>query len=457
MSCQTEKETPCDFFTQINSKPDLCGYVEVPNSWERPKEGTTKIAYAVYKSKSENRKPDPVIFIQGGPGGNVLSLSNIYSRLNLDADRDFILYDQRGIGFSDEICPNLSASILEVMAMDINYKQEDEEIVKRISECTKSLSSPNFNRSFGTIENVKDLETLREHLGYEQLNIFGGSYGTRLGLKHMELFPKSVRTATLSGLFPPEIRMYDSLVSSFNRSIQKVFETCETDVECNSKYPNLKNEFYEICKQLDKEPKEILVQGSSVVLNTQDMLLLLHQLMYNRQTMAVVPSYIMSFKSDNTNVIENAYLAFAQRASIINLATYWSVTKSDEGAYNNSEKIEMDTYKFPEFKSGISLFSSDPEILKDWPLSKVDKNAMQKVESDIPTLLISGDWDPITPPGNANLTARSLTNANNVVFPNDGHVVINSCFFEIAKSFINNPYKKVDDSCTKTPRPLKFN
>ena len=79
-----------------------------------------KSCYIVIKSNSENRKEDPVIFLQGGPGGSVLPLANIFSGLALDPDRDFIMYDQRGIGFSDTICPDLSATFLDVMAADIS-------------------------------------------------------------------------------------------------------------------------------------------------------------------------------------------------------------------------------------------------------------------------------------------------------------------------------------------------
>ena len=108
-SCQSQDKHLCVFSNDINVTHDQCGYIDVAD-------GKTKIAYIIIKSKSNTPKSDPVVFIQGGPGGAVLQLVNNYASLNLDPDRDFILYDQRGIGFSGNICPNISQEFVKVIA-----------------------------------------------------------------------------------------------------------------------------------------------------------------------------------------------------------------------------------------------------------------------------------------------------------------------------------------------------
>ncbi|MET2985330.1 alpha/beta fold hydrolase [Aureibaculum conchae] len=455
-SCQSQEQHQCTFKGKITAEHDQCGYVEVPNNWENKEDGNTEIAYIVIKSKSENRKKDPVVFLQGGPGGNVLSYANVFRNLALDPDRDFILYDQRGIGFSNAICPNLGASFLEVMAADISLDQEDETLLTVSSDCITALKSPTFKTAFGTTQSAMDLEALRQHLGYTQINLFGGSYGTRLGLKYMELYPKSIRSSILSGLFPLETRLYENIYTNLNRSLEILFDTCENDKDCATDYPNLKENFESVCKQLDSKGASFTIDGDEFIINKHDFLLLVQQMLYNRQTIAAVPSFIMAFKNENTKPVLIAIQAFAARLGLINVATYWSVNVKDESSFNNINMIAADEKKFPSLANGVSLFGSDPEVLKDWPSESNANTEMNAVVSDIPTLLVSGAWDPITPPSNGEKAAKSLKNVSHIIFPSEGHVPMNACFLQMAKTFLNNPMEKVDDACVKTPNLIVF-
>lgn len=454
-NCQSQEAHQYTLDENISIAHDRCGYVEVPNNWDKKENGMTRIAYLVIKSKSENRKEDPLVFLQGGPGGSVLPYSNAFSQLSLDPDRDYIMYDQRGIGFSDEICSGLSQNFLQVMAADISLDQEDETLLDISSDCIKSLKDPGFKTAFGTTQSAKDLEALRQHLGYKELNIFGASYGTRLGLKYMELFPNSVRSSILSGLFPPEVRLYKNIYTNLNRSLEKLFDTCKNDTNCSNTYPNLKASFEAICKQLDDKGQPFQMGGETIIINKQDFLILIQQMLYDRQTITNVPAFIMAFKANDTQAIEDGIITFVSRLGLINVATYWSINVKDEGAYKNEKMVNTDGKKHENLANGISLFASDPEVLKSWPSEDNAYTKMKPVVSDIPTLLVSGEWDPITPPSNATLAGKSLSNMTHVIFPSDGHCPINACFFEMAKSFLNNPMQKVDGSCAK-PNPIVF-
>ncbi|WP_460218616.1 alpha/beta fold hydrolase [Psychroserpens sp. MEBiC05023] len=457
LSCQSQEDHSCVFKGQISIQHDRCGYVDVPNNWGKKSNGNTQIAYLVIASKSANRKEDPVIFLQGGPGGSVLPLANVFKNLSLDSDRDFIMYDQRGMGFSNEICPGLSSKFLDIMSADIPLNQEDEALIEISKDCIKTLSSSNFKTAFGSTESAKDIEALRLHLGYKQLNLFGGSYGTRLGLKYMELYPSKVRTSILSGLFPPNIRLYDNIYTNLNRSLNKLFNTCDNDENCSKKYPNLRDEFKTICTALDKAPKTFSNGNENIVINKQDFLLLIQQMLYDRRTISEAPSFIMAFKNEDSNAVIESIQAFASRLGIINVAAYWSVMTIDEGTFGNAKSLANDGQQHATLSSGISLFTSDPDVIKVWPSQNNKNKTMKAVASDVPTLLVSGDWDPITPPSNAENAAKSLRNANHVVFPNDGHCPMNQCFFSIAKSFLNHPRQNIDDSCTSATQSIRFN
>ena len=453
-SCQSQSKHKCPFPYNNHKPKDLCGYIEVPRNWDTSSSETTKLGYLVITSKSENRKEDPVIFLQGGPGGSVLSLANIYSQINLDPDRDYILYDQRGIGYSEELCPDLNLQLLEIMSLDLDIDEEIVELKKRVSSCTNYLKTD--DRQFSTTTSAKDLEALRKHLGYKQFNLFGGSYGTRLGLKYMELYPNSVRSAVLSGLFPPEIRMYDNLFSNFNSALSKVFESCKEDEDCNANYPNLKKEFLEVYKNLKNNPITLNLNGSDFVLNQQDVLLFMHQLLYNDDTIERIPEFTQALKARNLDYIGKTINLFIPRITLINLAVYYSIMTADEGGFNNQSKVNKDSKSMMFTDAGLSLFSADPEVIENWPSVKVKSNAMKPVISDTPTLLISGDFDPVTPPKNGDIVAKSLSKDQHLTFINNGHVPINSCFFRLAKEFLNNPTKTLDGNCAKTSTELDW-
>ena len=453
-NCQSQGQQACVFPYNNLQPEDQCGFVEVPRNWEIKTSETTKLGYLVIRSQSENRKDDPVVFLQGGPGGDVLKLADIFSQINLDPDRDYILYDQRGIGFSEELCPNLNLELLEIMALDLNIEEEITELKKRIQPCLETLKAD--DRQFSTTTSAKDLEALRKHLGYKKLNLFGGSYGTRLGLKYMELYPNKVRSAILSGLFPPEIRMYDDLFSNFNNAFSKMFKDCSEDLNCNANYPNLKADFLKIYNELKSNPLHVSINGSDFVLNQQDILLFMHQMLYSYNTIEQLPEFIQALKNGDTEIIVDTISQFLPRLTLINLAVYYAIMTTDEGSYNNKAKLNDDGKGLIFEDTGLSLFSADPEIIEIWPSVKVTSNPMRPVRSNIPTLLISGDYDPVTPPSNGDIVANSLNNDQHIVFTNDGHVPVNPCFFSLAKQFLDHPDVRLDGSCSLEKKQLNW-
>lgn len=453
-NCQSQSNHNCPFPYQNHQPEDKCGFVKVPRNWDTKSRATTEIGYLVIRSKSANKKQDPVVFLQGGPGGSVLSLADVYSQLSLDADRDFILYDQRGIGFSEELCPDLNLQLLEIMALDLSIDEEITELKKRINSCTDYLKTD--NRQFSTATNAKDLEALRRHLGYKKLNLFGGSYGTRIGLRYMQFYPNKVRSAVLSGLFPPEIRMYDHLFSNFNTALNQVFDTCANDINCNTTYPNLKAEFLNIYANLKTNPINIKLNGERFILNQQDVLLFMHQMLYSDSTIERIPEFIKALKEKNKSYINRTISGFIPRVTLINLGVYYAVMTADEGRFNNQSKVNADHKDLLFANADLSLFSADPEVIKIWPSVSVKYNPMAAIKSTIPTLLISGDFDPVTPPNNAAIVAQSLSKSQNFVFKNNGHVPINRCFFNLAKQFLDNPTTKLDGSCTDTSTELDW-
>jgi len=455
-SCNLVNQHDCAFPGLEHAPGDQCGYLEVPLDYDQPEGPATRIAYLVIPATGDSPKSDPVVFLQGGPGGSVIDFHDGYRQLTLDPNRDFILYDQRGVGRSDEICPELTDQLMRALAADLSPGKEADFLAKAIKECQISLQnegkSPN---EYNTLASVQDLERLRIHLGYDQWNIFGGSYGTRLGLAYAEAYPESCRSEILIGVFPPQVRMYEHLLFNFEASLQKMTRFCEQSPVCRSRYPDLAATIRRTYQNLKKTPWTFTYAGEDFTLNASDYLLLVQQMLYDRSTIARLPSMIEVISQREAGQITNFLQAIAQRLSAINLAVYWSVMTADEGGYPNQEWLEKELTE-TEFRDGLSLFTADPDIMRDWQWGESFSTNLQATRSDRPMLLVSGAFDPITPPSYAQNALPDLSNAQWAVFPNDGHTPFNPCFFSLAARFLEGPDQPLDMDCVDETPMIRF-
>lgn len=449
-SCHSQADLTCPFPYTAYTDGDRSGFLTVPLDRSQPDGPTTQLAYLVIQSKSEKRKPDPIVFLQGGPGGLVLALADPMSQLGtgIDPDRDFILFDQRGVGYSDPICPEAGQIIADLFAKDLDIKMEASQLVEQLETCKNSIQEEGRSIAhYGSKENAADLEDLRVHLGYEQWNLLGGSYGTRLAMTYMDLYKNAVRSATLISVFPPQVRMYDHLISNFDRSLQKVFVSCANDPSCVAKYPDIKTVFYEVLTDLEDTPFSYEVNRQPYVLNKQDFLLFLQQMLYDRYTIAGIPAFIHAVKDRDKTQLAISTQVLLQRLQILNLGVYWSVMAEDEGAYDNQAKLDAELDRLPDYAPGISLFASDPTVIADWAASNEQTEKLYVGKSDLPTLLINGDFDPITPPVNAEKALDSLPNAHLSIIPYAGHTPFSPCLFEIIRTFLEHPEQAPKDGC----------
>ncbi|NER14407.1 alpha/beta fold hydrolase [Leptobacterium flavescens] len=424
------------------------GFLEVPESRESNSDKKIKLAYIVLKAKSENPKPDPIVYLQGGPGGSTLFMAAFWENHPLRNDRDIVLMDQRGTGLSNAVCADMGNELIDVLSMDLNSKEEYEEVKKRLKKCRQEISEKDFDLSaYNSRENAADFEDLRKELGYRQWNLFGGSYGTRLGLTYMRDFPEKVRSSVLFGVFAPESDLYSNFISNFNASLSKTFEACENDPDCNEKYPDLKKRFFETVNALDKKAVVFEYQGKDFHLNSQDMLLLTHQLLYSRSTIGLVPAFVEAVNSGDERTLTQALQRTVATTNLINFAMYLSVNAYEELPFNGARDLEEDLKNNPDFITGPSYFNYDAKILEKWHPHRAGDIENAPVISDIPTLFANGRFDPVTPTSNARQAAKSVKNSFFVEFPTDSHSLFNPCFFRICREFLDNPATSPDLSC----------
>ena len=217
-----------------------CGYLIVPEDRGDPSSPTIQLAYAVLYAPADVVKPDPVVYLAGGPGGNAVGELDGWLDIPYLQDRDLILLDQRGTGYS---LPSLNCPEME----------QNEENATQV--CHDRLISEGVNlQAYNSAENAADVADLRIALGYDEWNLYGISYGTRLALTVMRDHPEGVRSVVIDSVYPPEISSWEQYGQNTADEFNKLFQGCAADVQCSADYPNLEQAFYTTAEQLNAEP-----------------------------------------------------------------------------------------------------------------------------------------------------------------------------------------------------------
>lgn len=434
------------------------GHLEVPENRNIKNSKKIKLAYTILRARSENPKKDPILYLQGGPGGPTQFMENFWRNNGLRYDRDIVLMDQRGTGSSNAICVDFGTKLIQILAMDLSPKGEYNEILGILDECKKEALEKETDLSgYNSRENAADFEGLRKKLGYGQWNLMGGSYGSRLGLTIMRDFPNSVRSSVLFGIFAPESDIYRNFISNFKQSLFRAFKECENDADCNQRYPDLKNRFFNTLGQLEKKPVVLQYNGKPFILNVQDVLLITHQLLYGRATIGLIPSFVQALNNKDEAVLRQALQPTVFTTSFINMAMYMSVMAYEELPFNGASDFLGDLKNNPEFGTGPAFFNSDAKILENWHSYRAEDLENMPVISDIPALIVNGHLDPITPTSNAVQVVKSLQNSYFLEFKREGHTLFNPCFFEICRAFLDNPKKQPDMTCSLKMPPIRWN
>ena len=172
------------------------GILEVPENRKKSHSRTLKLVYKVLKAKKADSLKAPIVYLQGGPGAATLTMEEFWKNHPLRKDRDIVLMDQRGTGASEANCVEIGDAMFAVIRQDLDNEGEIRELNAILSKCKETMEQKGVDLAgYTSKENAADFEDLRKALGYEKWNLFGVSYGSRLGLTIMRDFPNSVRSA----------------------------------------------------------------------------------------------------------------------------------------------------------------------------------------------------------------------------------------------------------------------
>ena len=231
----------------IEGKTVFCGTVEVPEDNAKPDGKKIPLKFTILKSWSQYPEPDPVVYLQGGPGGSALRQIPLLASTfdSFRKTRDVVFWDQRSAGLSGQSVKCFNA--LAVNAAKIANKQHTSTDItgsnkdnNTVADCLKEVEAAGIDiAKYNSFENAKDVRTITRALGYETYNLYGISYGTKLALETMRVAPEGIRSVVIDGVAPPWVHLYDTLALKMSEPIEHVVEQCKADALCNKTYPDL--------------------------------------------------------------------------------------------------------------------------------------------------------------------------------------------------------------------------
>jgi len=447
----------------------ICGDLIVPEDYNTPEGRTIRLHMAIF-SPPGAVLPDPVIYLHGGPGGGALQwAAEAYSSgfQFLFPGRYVIFYDQRGTGYSLPRldCPGLAEEFGQSLAGDLRASMVGWEAGKIVS-CWSDLEASGIDLSAYTGEaNAADLHSLIKALGIPQVNLLGQSYGTTVALTYMMEYGKegTIRSVVLDGISPPQANLFAERGQNAKAAWQAILEACKADPSCRATNPDLETAFLEILEKLGSEP--IIVEAlnpltglfQQVVVNDFRLIETVYRAGYQTEWVEKLPAMITTLKQGNTELLEMALESVFRSAVSVDHGLYYAVMCGTYSGMASKEEITAENADLiPPFRLFFDeLTGSLMEACTHWP-GEPSSVKDQPLNSSIPTLLLSGTFDPITPPTWAMLAATSLDSGFLYEF-NEAHGVLgnNTCAQAVTYQFVQNPIAPMD-ACLDASASLIF-
>ena len=411
-----------------------CGELAVPENYQQPNGAKINIRFAVLPSLAKG-KEDPLVFLAGGPGQSAVDVAGMINTAfrPVRANRDIVLIDQRGTGGSQPLsCFDDEQDVYTAGAWD--FDAED------VRQCLSSLSGD--LSQYNSENAIRDFEAVREHLGYQQVNLYGGSYGTRAGLVYMRMFPESVRTAVLDSVGPLQVPI-GPFGQSAARSFELVLAECRANAGCQQAFPNLENEFAELKAKLKAQPVEVTIPhptlGHPTTLLVDEMKLVanLRMQLYSTVGRSMVPLVIHEAHKGNFLPLAGLMAQFGGGESMqMSMGLTFNIVCNEDIPRVSTTEMAQDADN--SFGGNASHFGWQ-NVCPLWPQYRLDPSFAEPVKSDIPTLLLSGNFDPVTPPSNGDKALETLSNARHLVVDNGAHTVaFHSCAPKLINQFLDS-------------------
>ncbi len=412
---------------------------------------------AVIASLDRRGAADPLFILAGGPGQAATDFYALVAPAfaRVQRERDIVLVDQRGTGGSNALnCP---------------FPDEDEAVELTPAQlraharaCLAALHAD--PRYYTTSVAVQDLDAVRAALGYEQINLYGVSYGSRVAQHYLRRFPDHTRAVILDGVVPADAVLVADGSLQAQRALDLIFARCAADATCHAAFAAPRAQFEALRSRLSAAPARVSLPDPDTGIVTALDLRLAHLqiamrlLSYAPSRAALLPLILDQAVAHN-NLVPLAAQAVIMANRYVDVLSYGmhnAVVCTEDVPFINPGKI--DRTALAKAYLGTAQLDGLVEVCREWPRGLIDADFHAPLVSDRPVLLLSGSADPVTPPEYAQRAARGLSKALQIVLEGQGHgQLATGCVPRLMARFLElGTSDRLETSCTSSIAPEPF-
>lgn len=440
--------------------PGTCVTLDVPRDYDRPEAGTLALTAVVIPASTGRPAPDPMILLAGGPGQSATSLAGPLSALltNVRRERDVILFDVRGTGLSEPLeCPKLVARTVSDSRVAAG-RGAFELLRAQAAECARELGANALHHT--SREVIEDIERFRVARGYEQIDLWGGSYGTRIAQHYVRAYGAHVRAVVLDAVTPVGTSVLVTGAHTPDVALAKLFDACAADRACAAAFPDLSEQLARLLRAVSEAPivapavdpvngfPGLFEMDYSRLANT------LRVALYARPTTEILPLAIDAAAHGNYSPLLGLFGAAGNDRSVALGAQFSMLCAEDwpqareAGSDARTGALMRDAY--------YDFFNRACEV---WSRESLPETMEKAFVSSVPALAISGDFDPVTPPPLAEQALAQFTTSVHLIVPHGFHTnSANPCVAQIIASFLADPAAGGrDHACIAANPRLSFN
>jgi pimeloyl-ACP methyl ester carboxylesterase len=426
----------------------LCGKLRVFENRETCSGRTIDLNIVVLPALDQKTKADPLFDLAGGPGAASTEAATFYAGPGKEYRRrhDVVCVDQRGTGQSNRLSIPQEKTPQHYLSemYPVDYVRQMRKALEQRADLTKYTTSTAMD----------DLDDVRAWLGYDRINLFGGSYGTQAALVYMRRHPENVRSVILAAVAPTDLKMPLHHSESAARAMDLLLKECEQDAACHAAFPQIRDDWKNVLEQLEKQPARVeysppkTAAPTTVEIQGGVFAEKIRTWMYGRDKAARIPLIVHHAATGD-------FTPFLQEAigpSIPDLLAdgmYLSVTCAEDVPFIDQEEAARINAGSP---FGNYRVSQQTRACGMWPRGEIPPDFLEPVRSNAPVLIFSGNMDPVTPPKYGEEVARYLPSSRHVIIPEAAHEVDGltdpGCIDRIAIEFLEKgDATNLDVSC----------
>lgn len=408
----------------------------------------------------------PLVFLHGGPGGEAVSQLGTFARHPMAAQRPVILFDQRGSGRARPLdCPDTADRFLAVLARDLPPAAAVEAQAQVERACRAQMLAAGADLAgYGTRQTVGDLEALRRALDISAWDVMGVSYGTTVALDYARRHPDAVGALVLDSVYPPAVPSGgDVATRNFARALAAIAAACRAQAPCNHAFPDPEAAFLATLDALARAPLAVPVRDPALVpsgtfwLNSQDLALIVHQMLYQRETAALVPMLVDLAARRNGPALAGVITLLGPLARRIDLGARLAVECRDRWGLPGRRLHDLDQ-RARALRRHFRFFDTEDVLCPDWSATRTPADFHRPVSLPLPALFLAGALDPITPPAYTRAVHARFPAGRYVLAPHTGHGVdrAHACARTMTARFLDAPHAPLADACAGAIAPVTF-